>query len=572
MSADFKTQLIKDSRLDVVDQLDFGVISGASSNTYQQFQAVSTSTSSIVFNVNVPSESVIVNREILIQSTINFNIAISGAQTGDTVFNYGLSDSLQSFPLNKLFTTATSSINNTNVSINEQDVIDMLLRFSEPEDLYRYSGMTPVLPDNAYQQFSTGLLCNNNVLASFKDQTHFGIAPRGAFPLASCVLQRYTTAGGIVPVDQSPVATGVAGEHWVVTASVKVTEPLFLSPFLFGNSEYNAGGFAGINTMNFVFNVDSTCKRFFSTMSSATSYSVSLDSNTPFQDCKLLFNFLSTQPSDLIPVRNVVPFSDYPRYLSLSTNGSAIAPQGTSTINSQNIQLNQMPDYFVIAVRKPMSSQTVKDSASFLPINSVSINLNNTSGLLSSCVAEDLWKISKNNSSSQTWSEFSGSAYFNNSATGCGSKVSTIGGMLVLSPSKDLSLPDYISSGSIGQYNFQFSINVTNNTPSSLTPEIVIMCVNSGIFVTQMGSSNTYSGLLTKQSVLDTKTSRSTPAYTAEHSRMVGGKLGHLGMSAVRRMKMGQKSSGMHEMAGSAMSAGSTSAGARGSRISKFCA
>ena len=47
MSDDFKTLLIKDSRLaDITDQLDYAVVSGASSTTYQQFQAVSQSASS----------------------------------------------------------------------------------------------------------------------------------------------------------------------------------------------------------------------------------------------------------------------------------------------------------------------------------------------------------------------------------------------------------------------------------------------------------------------------------------------------------------------------------------------
>jgi hypothetical protein len=576
MSADFKTCLIKDSRLgDITDQQDYAVVSGGSSVTYQQFQAVSTSASSIVFNVNIPSESVVVSREVLIKGTINFQIAISGVDAGDQAFNYGVTDSLQAFPLNKLFTTATSTINNTNVSINEQDILDLLLRFNNNRELYRYNGMTPALPDQAYQSYADGLGTINNPLSSWKDQSYDGdLMPRGAYPLNSCVLERYTTAGGSTPVDNNPVAQGDAGENWIVTASVSVTEPLFLSPYIFGEPQYNAGGFAGINTMNFVFNIDSSCKRFFSTMSNATTYSVSLVSNNPFSNMQLSYCFLSTQPSDLIPVRNVVPYMDFPRYLSLSTNSVAIPVGSSQTINSQNIQLNQLPDYFVIAVRKPMSSQTPKDSASFLPINTISINLNNTSGLLSSAKAEELWRISVNNNSTQSWEEFSGKAYFSDSDTGCGSVVATTGSILVLSPPKDLSLPDFLSSGSIGQFNFQFSIDVTNNTADALQPEIVILCVNSGVFVTQMGSSNIYTGILTKQSVLDTKSQHQvSPVNTAVYSRMVGGKLGHLGMSMVKRMKLGKSagaSSGGAMSAGS-MSAGASSSGAR-SRISKFCA
>ena len=68
MSADFRCRLIKDSRLaDITDSLDYAVMSGASSSTFQQFNAITSSSSSIVFNVQIPSESIVVSREVLIQ-------------------------------------------------------------------------------------------------------------------------------------------------------------------------------------------------------------------------------------------------------------------------------------------------------------------------------------------------------------------------------------------------------------------------------------------------------------------------------------------------------------------------
>ena len=50
--ADIKLALIKDSKIgDITDRLDFSVISGAANNTYQPFQAVSSSASSILLPV-----------------------------------------------------------------------------------------------------------------------------------------------------------------------------------------------------------------------------------------------------------------------------------------------------------------------------------------------------------------------------------------------------------------------------------------------------------------------------------------------------------------------------------------
>ncbi len=244
---------------------------------------------------------------------------------------------------------------------------------------------------------------------------------------------------------------------------------------------------------------------------------------------------------DLISAKNVVPYMDLPRYLSLQSATGPLAPGASSTYNSQNIQINQLPDYFIISVRKPMSQQTVKDSSSFLRINSISANLNNTSGLLSSATAQDLWRISVNNHSTQSWTEFSGQVSVADNATGLGDLVSTTGSLLILSPAYDLSLPDYLSCGSIGQYNFQFQINVTNLETGNVTPEICIICVNSGIFTTLSGSSNIYTGILTKQMVLDAKTSEEAvdPVTSVQYKRMVGGALLNRVSSAVKKMPKG---------------------------------
>ena len=165
--------------------------------------------------------------------------------------------------------------------------------------------------------------------------------------------------------------------------------------------------------MNFTFNIDATCKRLFSTSNpyirtislgtaanpnGFTAGSAILTQNQPSSPA-LLFKFLSTQPSDLIETKNVVPYMDFPRYLTSSANTSSVAAQGSATLTSSNLQINQIPDLFIINIRKPMNSQTIQDASAFMTINNVSINLNNQSGLLSSASAYDLWRMSVKNGS-----------------------------------------------------------------------------------------------------------------------------------------------------------------------------
>ena len=579
MSADFQTRLIKDARLaDITDELSYAVLSGPSSNTYQQFSAVSTSNSAISFNIQVPSENIVVSREVLIDTDIFFTINITGVPALSQAFNYGETDALQAFPLNSLFTTCSAQINNTNVSCNLQDVLPSILRLNNNRELYRYNGMCPVLPDQAYKEFADGVGSSNNPLGDYSDQSYDGdLLPRGAYDVTWNLVHNITAGGQ----DNSPISTNVA-DTWVITGEVHVTEPLLgLSPFIYGEPEYNKQGLVGINAMSFVFNVDSSCKRFFSTATNYT-YAVSLGTQAqpnPFQNCRMLVNFLSTQPTDLISAKNVVPYMDLPRYLSLQSATGNLNVGASATYNSQNIQINQLPDYFIISVRKPMSQQTVKDSSTFLRINSISVNLNNTSGLLSSATPQDLWRISVNNHSTQSWVEFSGLAMEANNASGIGGFVSTTGSLLILNPAYDLSLPDYLSCGSIGQYNFQFQINVTNIDNQVLTPEICIICVNSGIFTSLSGSSNIYTGILTKQMVLDAKTSEEAvdPVSSIQYKRMIGGAYLNRVASAVKKIKKLPRRVGMgvgtSSIGGGVILGAGAGAGRKGkSRLHDLCA
>ena len=569
MSADFRCRLIKDSRLaDITDSLDYAVMSGASSSTFQQFNAITSSSSSIVYNVQIPSEAIVVSREVLIQSQLTLRIHITDVPVGETAFNYGKTDAFQAFPLNSLFTTISSTINNTNVSCNLQDVKDALLRLNKSRELCKYNGFTPTLPDDHWYNYYQGDDTLSNPLGSYSGSLiDVNELPRGAHPLDDITIIHK----GLEDDEDDSLVSQSLDDTWDITITATFTEPLLgLSPFIFGEPEYNCQGLAGINVMNFVMNIDGACKRVFSTSSSAGTYTVSLPPN-PFTNPRLLLNFLSTQASDLIPSRNVVPYMDFPRYLSMSANGQPFQSEQSGTLNSQNIQLNQLPDYFIVFVRKPMSQQGARDSSSFWKIKGVSINLSNQSGLLSSATPQDLWRISVANGSHQSWIEFSGDANCNVNETGKGTTISTTGSLLILSPARDLSLPDYCSSGSIGQFSIQMSIQVQaprfyrdNYTE---VPEIVIIPVLSGIFVSCMGQSNIYTGILTKQMVLDAKEKNSdSPVSSSEYRRMVGGKLHHHGMSMIKKFPFTKHSSG-----GSFSGGASTSGGAGiPSKLSKY--
>lgn len=548
MSGDFSTVLIKDSTIaGITDKLTYAVQSGASSNTFQKFNAISNGNTSLTFNINVPSENVIVNREVFIKTKIAFTLLGTGYSTTAPAIAtplIGAATALQAFPFNHLVTTATAQINNTSVSTNLQDILPMLLQLASQEELSKYNGMTPTLVDGVFQNTAdcynaAGTAPSQNSPLgdiTFSDDNKF-FAPRGSFQITQLGFSR--RVGGTGAPSANLTVTGPT-DTFRFAYEVEITEPLIgLSPFIYGNPKYNNQGLVGVNSINIVLNIDSTMKRFLTSHAAISGVTGILmgqqlelagDNSAAFRDPAILMNFMTPQSKDIILSRNVVPYIDLPRYIASVTNPSAIAAGATARLTSQNIQLNQIPDLFIIAARKPMSSQTIFDFEFSLAIKSISINFSNTSGLLSSASPEDLYRMSLHNGSNQSWNQFRGLA--NKlivpaaGITGV-SNMSTNGAVLVLSPPYDMSLPDYLTSGSIGSYNFQFEIDVFNQTAGSITPELVVMTVNSGIFTTIAGSSNIYTGILTKQMVLDAKDMGSVnPVMSAEHKRMIGGAAG----------------------------------------------
>jgi hypothetical protein len=72
-----------------------------------------------------------------------------------------------------------------------------------------------------------------------------------------------------------------------------------------------------------------------------------------------------------------------------------------------------------------------------------------------------------------------------------------------------------------GNFNLQIQLQVYNQFSYAITPEICLITMNSGIFVNERGTSSTYTGILTKQDVLEA--SAQEPLFQSSVKRLVGG-------------------------------------------------
>ena len=163
------------------------------------------------------------------------------------------------------------------------------------------------------------------------------------------------------------------------------------------------------------------------------------------------------------------------------------------------------------------------------------MNFNNQAELLRSMNAEQLFRNPvQSGLANMSWDEFCGSVMSccgnkigtstsgtRSAFTGVGANeisrtgtsnpgiqyVPTTGTLLVLNFGEIIQLAEeYYAPGSLGTFNLQVTVQVQNNQNETWTKEsyeLLIMTMNSGVFVNERGTSSTVLSLLTKQDVLD---------------------------------------------------------------------
>lgn len=500
MSQDFKTVKVLDDRLMVTDEIAYAVIKGAQNNTVSRFPAIAKSTSQLVFNVQVPSEQTLIDRRVLIKN--RWKITLSGnAPAGGYLVNIGSTDALAPFPCSQAFSTVQSTINNNTVNINMQDVINALLRSNDQRELFAFNGTTPTAFDT-YQSYADAILANNNPLGSYVNVADNDLQPRGAFYIVSI-------AGNTINATGAPQAK-------TVDIVFETAEPIMCSPWLFADPKSNAQAIYGVTNLNFTFNLASNANRLWRSASGNITSAVISE----IVESELIFSFLTPHASDLMSARNVVPYYEVPRYISTYT----IDTVGENTLTSNTLQLNQVPDKLMIFVRPQLASQTSSFPDYFLPIRGIKVNWNNQSGLLSNATPYDLYRYSRKAGSNQSWAEFYGYAWRNDPAGGSGSQVKTSGSMLMLNMGEAIQITeDWYAPSSIGNFNLQIELQVIQNTglPAGTKYELVLITLNSGVMVTERGSTSIFTAVLDKQTVLDASQKE---AYSgADVKRMVGG-------------------------------------------------
>lgn len=517
MSNEVKTYLVNDERLKVEDEIEMAVKNGPQSSITQYYQQTSNSSSSIMFNINVPSENTLVSQKIQIDAVLNMYFEV----TNDIPAAHPLAFCPSAFPLNTCINSAAMTINNCSVSVSSQDVQERIKKLLNPGFLAKEQAMTAYLPDlyfGATQELTNEQATSSSSYAGVKQGNKYGVVPRSASRMevykivngVTTELNLGTTGGAIIPAS-------VPGATSYIYVKLYVRESILGMP---GLSLCEDGSFVGVNNIELNINLND-CKRIFT---SSDDYfgpanwlpGVPETNNTLISnDAAAVLKYYSLPPSEYSKM-NVKCVTPYNEFISYKTVGTATVANTAfpATSTSNNIQLRQIPDKLMICIEPTPSSRNYKYSnALTFPISKVQITLNNRSNLLAELKEEDLFEMSRRNGSLQSFSEYRGT-----NREVHGNLNTSLGPVVIIDPVRDLQLDSYLSSGSIGAFNLQVTVIFRNieraagNDIANFIPQLNIIASYGGVLVTQQGSTVSTSGLLTKMSVLETKDKGSSSA------------------------------------------------------------
>ena len=573
-------------------------------------------------NVDSTNSGDLTNWAVALDSTTGTTGAVGALKLDSTgallckpIVSPGTDFSSAPFPLNYACQTMTATINDTTSVINSQDVLLEVMRLTDykcnllqrtcPTMLDKYQANYLAIPTNGgainnpmsgYSEAMNVDEVGNGAWPGlyFTDSTGKRLQGNGVFPTTATTLSGITTTTAqVYYVNGVPVISGTSGvgaspyKSYLLYFSIFSTEKLTLSPFVFADDQEWDTGLFGINNIQLIMNFKSgvALSRIVKTLGDLGTNSV-ISGIQFIQNGTQVWNnpvvnvqFLTPSLDVPLPPKSVVPYMEFPRFITQSQNGQLdngfpaygqtgpVSGQALAQLQSQTITLPQIPDLLIIYIKPTQVTgypdpQDPSYGDAYIPIassvlggikNPLSINFDNFSGLLSSHTNEELYAMSVKNGLSMTYGQWSGvsrttipvnasvsTAALANSTAGAksayppipaGGWIATTGGPLVLKPSQDITLQSGQAPSLVGNFTLQFNLQVYNTYPFPVQPNLYVITANSGFFESIRGSSRIIKGVLSEQDIISAPVSS---AQTREGlKRLVGGKVSFGSMANV---------------------------------------
>lgn len=526
MSQLIKPLAVKDTVLDISDSLDFAVFKSGQNITSQRYQANSASPNQHTYAIQVPSVNTVVSRNVIWGSDITFTLqgtvqpyeylwnGVPINQKNQNVVVQG-ADCFAPFTLHQLTNNINCQLNNTSLVQNYMNqILDPILRGLKKEDIQKWYGSTPTQLDywGNYNEALPQVVTNADALAAQVQATQFPLvstwnSPFNAADYANCKDLDSRASFEILSITGNTPA-GAAAAVKNVAITIRVREPLLLSPFIF-SGDCDQTGLVGITQMNFTMSMDATAKRALRWYLSNTQNSTKAITSVAYSQPYMEFLYYTPPPTMLIPATCVTPLQNLVDYI-LPNNNAVLAAGSEVEQTSNSLQLNSIPDKVIIWVddANKFSATGNQVADHYATITSVNITFNNQTGILSTFSPKQLYDASLKSGSQQTWDEFSGlvNTAGNNGAGGSTPHTrGTCGSVLMLNFGDIINIAEvYNAPGSLSTTQFQVRVKSVNNTGVEIAPQLNCMFVYSGILSTTNGNSASYlNGILTRNDVLN---------------------------------------------------------------------
>ena len=550
-----QTFLIEDPRISksANNSVIVGVKSGPASCVVQKYNNNSNSNSNTLFNINVPSENTLVDRHILIEGKIKLRVTVPRKAAGSGATNIMMVPA--SFPFNQILQSVSMNINNSKVSVQTSDVLNVILKQFDQRYLSKHCQGAANFVDKYYSDYREGYVDAGGVAvgssspfagAAFaekdSDTSGRGSATMTIKDSANVV---YQSGGTIAVAEQAAAVNGAAPANGLVEVfdiEISFIEPIFGLPS--AALQENEGCYTGLNSLELSFQYNSLFKNVISIMQLGAADVPGLDAGIIVappptgqqllsDDSRVVLRYYSLHPSQYAKLskKSVIPFDEMVPYKNTKDVPATTINEVPDVFHSNTISLRQIPDKLYIIIRPLLAKKNVlRSNQMVFPITGINLTFNNVTGLLSDMSFKDLYLMSRRNGSQQTFEEFSGNI---------GAKGG-IGSYVVIDVTRDLGLDDMLSASSLGQFSLQAQITyksfVGRDVAVDNQAELCIFASYSGILLTEQGSASLMSGLLTKQAVLDAKSKGSSNIDYDDVQKVSGGNLFKQGKSEVGRL------------------------------------
>jgi len=472
---------------------EYGVLDGAGDISWKVLPSNNFSNSTVTFLANPPNERVYVSRRAYVEMTFELTFtgtcplgttliqasgmsSAPGVSSGTT--NY---DAPRAYPMSQITSSCSVRLNNDNISSNVQSYFRALTRFQNTTaNQDSEFSLTPSMLDQ-FQQYPDGDGFNRNPLAGYGDNVTQ--CPRGGF--WGSVITANPVSDGVTPV--------------TATVSLRIAEPVYLSPFLFGTHEEQQA-FIGIQTLqldytlngvgngqvpgvnkNIVGLIGGLWSHSDSSPSVFTSASANLTSATSY------WQYLS--PDITQPIPRITNYSYYDPNIYPTSNVGAIPAGVTTTLQTSTMTLKSIPNRVYVWVTQRDQDRNITSSDCYWSINQVQVSFDNRDSLLSNASQYDLYLMALRagyNGSYIQWSQ-------------------KCGAVMCLQFGLDIPLQALQAPGLRGQWSFQIQVQCTNITGQSETPTLSVLVINEGVMTIDNGTVLRNIGVLSSADVLATK-------------------------------------------------------------------